>query len=141
LAEIFSFGDWVRRRRKALDLTQDELAPRAGCAVSMIRKIELDERRPSKQLAALLADALELPDAERERFLRAARAELATDQLALPNATVPSAPPALLATARTNLPTHPTPLIGRERDLVAVRALLARSDARLVTLSGPGGTG
>jgi len=70
----------VRRRRKALDLTQDELASRAGCAVSMIRKIELDERRPSKQLAALLANALELPQAERDTFLRAARAELATDQ-------------------------------------------------------------
>jgi predicted ATPase/transcriptional regulator with XRE-family HTH domain len=128
----------VRRRRKALDLTQDELASRAGCAVSMIRKIELDERRPSKQLAALLAAALELPEAERDPFLRAARAELATDQLALPPAPVPAAPP---AAARSSLPTHPTPLIGRERDLAAVQALLARSDARLVTLSGPGGTG
>ena len=68
MGEIFSFGDLVRRRRKALDLTQDELAARAGCAVSMLCKIELDERRPSRQLAALLADALELPDAERNKF-------------------------------------------------------------------------
>jgi predicted ATPase/class 3 adenylate cyclase len=92
VGEIFSFGDWVRRRRKALDLTQDELAPRAGCAVSMIRKIELDERRPSKQLAALLANALELSEAERDTFLRAARAELPTDQLAMPTSPIPAAP-------------------------------------------------
>jgi predicted ATPase len=42
---------------------------------------------------------------------------------------------------RTNLPAQPTPLIGRERDLARVTALLARADVRLVTLTGPGGTG
>ncbi len=41
-----SFGYWVRRRRKALDLTQEELAERVGCAVITLRKIEADERRP-----------------------------------------------------------------------------------------------
>ena len=43
-----SFGYWLRRRRKALDLTQDELAHRVGCAVGTIKKLEGDERRPSK---------------------------------------------------------------------------------------------
>jgi tetratricopeptide (TPR) repeat protein len=38
-----SFGAWVRRRRKALDLTQDELALRVGCALDTIRKLELLE--------------------------------------------------------------------------------------------------
>ena len=56
MGEIFSFGVWVRRRRKALDLTQDALARRVGCALSMIRKIEADERRPSRQIAELLAE-------------------------------------------------------------------------------------
>ena len=40
-----------------------------------------------------------------------------------------------------NLPVHPTPLIGREREVAAMRALLQRDDVRLVTLTGPGGTG
>src|SRR5262249_50753942 len=80
MGESFSFGAWVRRRRKALDLTQDALARRVGCALSMIRKIEADERKPSRQVAALLASALEIPTAEREQFLHAARAELAVDK-------------------------------------------------------------
>ena len=41
----------------------------------------------------------------------------------------------------TNLPAPPTTFIGRERELAAVTALLRRDDVRLVTLTGPGGTG
>ena len=34
-----SFGRFVRERRRALDLTQEELARRVGCAAITIRKI------------------------------------------------------------------------------------------------------
>ena len=40
-----------------------------------------------------------------------------------------------------NLPLQPTPLVGRERDVADVTALLLREEVRLVTLTGPGGTG
>ncbi len=40
-----------------------------------------------------------------------------------------------------NLPIQPTPLIGREQEVEATRALLQRSQVRILTLSGPGGVG
>jgi predicted ATPase/class 3 adenylate cyclase len=40
-----------------------------------------------------------------------------------------------------NLPIQPTALIGREQAVATICAVLQRSDVRLVTLTGPGGTG
>jgi predicted ATPase/class 3 adenylate cyclase/Tfp pilus assembly protein PilF len=41
----------------------------------------------------------------------------------------------------TNLPVQPTPFVGRQREVHELRELLARTAIRLVTLTGPGGTG
>jgi predicted ATPase/class 3 adenylate cyclase len=41
----------------------------------------------------------------------------------------------------TNLPDDPTPFIGREQEIRDIAALLQQPKVRLVTLSGPGGTG
>lgn len=83
LERTSSFGYWLRRRRKALDLTQEALAAQVGCTVSMIKRIEADGRRPSRQLAERLADSLMLALEERDAFIQAARAVLAPDRLAL----------------------------------------------------------
>ena len=40
-----------------------------------------------------------------------------------------------------NLPNHPTPFLGRERELEEIEALLMQPGVRLVTLTGPGGVG
>src|SRR4029453_17897670 len=39
------------------------------------------------------------------------------------------------------LPAPLTTFVGRERELAGLRALLARRDARLLTVTGPGGVG
>ena len=59
-----SLGYWIRRRRKALDLTRAGLAVQVSCSPETIKKIERDERRPSLQIARLLAEALGLSDLE-----------------------------------------------------------------------------
>lgn len=82
--ECHSFGEWVRRRRRSLDLTQDEVAARVGCSKVLISKIETDARRPSREVAALLAAALELAPADHPAFIQAARADLAISRLARP---------------------------------------------------------
>ena len=60
MSALSTFGQWLHLRHKALDLTQEELAKRARCSVSAIRKIEADERHPSRQIAGLLAESLEI---------------------------------------------------------------------------------
>ena len=132
-----SFGYWLRRRRKALDLTQAELAQRASCSLELIQKIEADSRRPSRQMAAKLADVLGVDASERAEFVQAARAERAVDAIEL--AAQPLDQPQ--RSSHTNLPAQLTSLIGREQEIDAVITVLRQVDARLVTLTGPGGVG
>jgi predicted ATPase len=49
--------------------------------------------------------------------------------------------PPLKTLYRTNLPIPATPFLGREHELAEVQELLARDDARLLTLTGAGGSG
>src|SRR3712207_3117962 len=76
-----AFGAWLKRRRRALDLTQAELACRACCTAESIRKLEAGRQRPPKPLAARLAEALALPSEERAAFVALARmGEAGTDR-------------------------------------------------------------
>src|SRR6476661_1616933 len=101
MPENASFGSWLRERRQALDLTQAALAGRVGCSVVTIRKLESNSLRPSREMAALLAGALEVAPSDVPAFLRVARAAPgAASSLSLP----PAAPP---PGGRTNLPGQP----------------------------------
>jgi predicted ATPase/transcriptional regulator with XRE-family HTH domain len=135
-----TFGEWLKARRKALDLTQEELARHTGCSIFALRKIESGERKPSKQLASLLADALQIREEDRLTFIRVARGDLNLQRI--PSAGL-GVKPALLfpQPALPHLPVPPTPLLGRDRELAAMERLFNEPQCRLLTLTGMGGIG
>ncbi len=99
MESFMTFGEWLRQRRSELRLTREELAERVGCSVALLRKIEDGERRPSLQIAELLANSLNIPPAEQPTFIKVARGELGVDRLpAVSNAVDVS------QTHRANLP-------------------------------------
>lgn len=124
------FGEWLRQRRKALDLTRHELARRAACAVITIEKIEIGERRPSKDVAQALATALRIPEAEREAFIAFARGQGAKDAGEPPLRLIPN-----------NLPADLPALVGRDGEVEAIHRHLVQGNDPLLTLTGPGGVG
>jgi predicted ATPase/transcriptional regulator with XRE-family HTH domain len=137
-----AFGQWLKRRRKALGLTQPELAQQVSCAVVSLKKIEAGDLQPSEHLAEGLAAALGVPAADSAAFIRFARTALSAAPA--PFHLPPDAlhlPPPVPATVRSNLPAPLTSLIGRGRDIAAGVKLLRRADVRLVTLVGPPGAG
>jgi tetratricopeptide (TPR) repeat protein/transcriptional regulator with XRE-family HTH domain len=132
-----SFGYWLRRRRKALDLTQEALAQRVSCSGFSIRKIEADERRPSRRLAERLAASLAIPEEERRDFLDAARAVHAASRLRLD--AMPVGADARAAALGPSIQSPPdaaigaagdgTPFVGRNNEYGLLTGLIARLTA------------
>ncbi len=110
-----------------LDLTREELAQRIGCAVNTLYKIEADARRPSKQIAELLAEHLNIPFDQHAAFVQFARAQSKIAARFHPPTNLP--------------PASPTPLIGRVEAIDSIYERLIQTDARLLTLVGAPGIG
>jgi non-specific serine/threonine protein kinase len=124
------FAELLRQERRALGLTQAELAERAQLSERAISDMERGLKTPHRATVRLLGEALRLAP-ERLEDLEAARQ--ARRQFALSSA----------APTGHSLPVARTTFIGRERLLAEVRRLMAATStgARLLTLTGPGGTG
>src|SRR5690606_34133909 len=121
-----------------------------GCSSSLIFKIETDERRPSRQIAELLAEQLEIPIDQRAVFLKVARQELATFRLdtaiKAPGLQASAVSPmqdfrVSSSSIRAALPVMPTPFIGRAHEIDIVVQQILDPSCRLLTLTGPGGVG
>jgi tetratricopeptide (TPR) repeat protein/transcriptional regulator with XRE-family HTH domain len=131
-----SFGAMVRRRREALRLTRGALAARVCCSEATIKKIERDERRPSPEVAALLAEHLLIPASEREAFLLVARGVRVT-----PSAEMSYPPPPF---ARAPAPVRAERFVARERELAYLQGQLGSALAhqgRVVFVTGSAGSG
>ena len=100
--EQHSFGYWLKLKRKALDLTREELAERVGYSAATIRKIEDEERRPSLQVLERLAEVLNIPENERPAFLGFGRG----DWQAAPTEDVENAPWLASGSGPSNSKTH-----------------------------------
>ena len=103
---VETFGQWLKRRRGGLGLTQAELAASVGYAAETIQKVEADKLRPSKQLAAKLAEALELCPEQYPAFIRFARDEGEIPDLPTQTAALHPATPATRAAHHTTYPCH-----------------------------------
>ncbi len=122
---IESLGSLLKAHRLAAGLTQEELAERAEISTRSVSDVERGLRtRIYRDTATRLAEALRLDGGALAGFEAAARGRR----------------PATVASA-SKLPTPPTRLIGRERELDIVVGALHRPDVRLLTLTGPGGIG
>src|SRR5262249_25462804 len=125
------FGVLLRRLRSSADLTQEELAERAGVSARLISDLERGAiQRPRRDTVRMLADALPLTGADREASAAQARGSPAAGH---PDV---AAPPTV---RRYALPLPPNALVGRDREVAAVTSLLIQPDVRLLTLAGPGG--
>lgn len=128
---IPAFAQWLKQRRLELDLTQEDLAERLNCSVVSVSKIETGQRRPSKQIAGLMAEVLHVPPHQRDHFHLFARG------LADAFATEPDTKALPVAQA----PAPITALIGRGAELQRIADLLANPECRLLTITGLGGVG
>ncbi|MDP9358412.1 MAG: helix-turn-helix domain-containing protein [Chloroflexota bacterium] len=123
-----SFGTRLRHVREAAGLTQESLAERAGLSSNVVSVLERGDRRhPYPRTVQALATALGL--SVEERAALAAAATKRGSRAVEPWAHLPAVPVPL------------TPLLGREREVAFIHALLLRPDIRLLTLTGAGGIG
>jgi LuxR family maltose regulon positive regulatory protein len=134
-----SFGAWISQQRKALDLTREQLAQCVGCSVSALRKIEADERRPSRQMAELLADCLEIPPDQHPTLLQVARGQPRVEWLATAKPGRLNAQPDWLAQTKLHAPHLREDLIPRQHLLRAFYDALVSHP--LTLLSAPAGYG
>jgi predicted ATPase/DNA-binding XRE family transcriptional regulator len=130
MSKQVSFGTWLRQRRRMLDLTQKALADQVGCAEITVRQMEADALKPSKGLALILLEKLNMPSGEHEAWLRFARG-----LSGFPDNSAVS----LENKPLTNLPATLSTFIGREKERDEVIGFLKNN--RLVTLTGAGGIG
>ncbi len=157
--DVISFGMWLQQRRKALDLTQAALADLVHCTPTYLRKIEAEERKPSAEMALLLAQSLGVEQTDHEAFVAFARGSMLafSQQATLKLNTSPWKPDSSpnsdtigqpfvgadkhIPQPQHNLPIKSTSLVGRNHEIAYIEQQFLNKQVRWVTLLGEGGIG
>jgi tetratricopeptide (TPR) repeat protein/transcriptional regulator with XRE-family HTH domain len=150
-----AFGPQLRALRLDAGLSQQELAEKSGLSVRAISDLERGRtRQPYRRSVSCLADALELPDADRRELLGAAARRLGHS----PSASVTAAAPAAAADEGSTgggaqasrrrivprqLPAPVAAFVGRRAILADLSRALARPDATgiITAIGGTAGVG
>jgi non-specific serine/threonine protein kinase len=127
--EEISFGFWLRKQRRALDLSRQAFAGQVGCAEVTLRRIEAGTLKPSKELANIILERLGIDEIARPGWISFARGISSLPGFSPPSTKKPN----------SNLPAQLTTFVGREKEQSEVISLITKH--RLVTLSGSGGVG
>lgn len=131
MADPESFGQQLKRYRKAARLSRQELARQAGISPNTIGDLERGVTRGAQHdTVERLARTLGLSGDERTRFTSAVDRRRA-----------PRTRSAQTQQLGSLVPWPLTPLIGREAEMDALRTQLTEAGMRLMTVIGPAGVG
>jgi transcriptional regulator with XRE-family HTH domain/tetratricopeptide (TPR) repeat protein len=138
--EPAEFGELLIRHRRAVGLTQEALAGRAGMSVRALSNLERGRVRTAQRRSAeSLADALGLAGADRVRFLAVTGAVRRRTRPDVPVVVTP--PSAALCAPPAMVPD----LVGRLRELERLRSWVAEAatapSGAVVSIVGPPGVG
>ena len=129
MQEELAFEAWLRKQRRALDLSRQAFADQIGCAEVTLRRIEAGTLKPSKELAGIILETLGIPQSQYSQWISFARGL----------SSLPTQSPLSSNKPESNLPISLTSFVGREKEQAQVINLISKH--RLLTLTGSGGVG
>src|SRR5690349_12523261 len=113
---LLPLGEWLRQARKAVPLTQEELAERAGVSVYTISNLERGvPHAPRPDTLRLLVRALNATSEDIARLLQSARSIPDPPGLGASRTPIVGSAP-----QQATLPLPLTPLLGREEEIETI---------------------
>lgn len=129
---------WIKQRRRALNLTQKEAAAQLHLPKDTYRRYEDGSRRTPIPIAQEMLRVFDIPLRAQAQFLALAAGLSDATPVVSANGT---AKVAAQSAPFQQVPSPPTPLFGRAADLEALQHRFLHAGARFITLTGPPGVG
>ncbi len=138
MSQSITLKQWIKQRRRALNLTQKEAAAQLHLPRDTYRRYEDGSRRTPASIAKDMLRVFDIPLHTQAAFLELAAGLSNSTSIASTNGPGKSTLQQLL---RAQVPSPVTPLFGRETDIEATQHRFLHAGARFITLTGPPGVG